>query len=39
MFRFGRSARDPLSDVKAAERWLSTLPGGDSLAVQSVVVE
>ncbi|MGE5104340.1 MAG: hypothetical protein ACM3NZ_06325 [Betaproteobacteria bacterium] len=39
MFRFGRSTKDPLSDVKAAERWLSTLPGGDSLAVQSVVVE
>ena len=39
MFGFGRSTKDPLSDVRAAERWLSTLPGGDSLAVHSGVIE
>ena len=39
MFGFGRSAKDPLSDVKAAERWLSTLPGGDTLGVHGDVIE
>ncbi len=38
MFGFGRSTKDPLSDVRAAERWLSTLPGGDTLAVHSDVI-
>jgi hypothetical protein len=38
MFRFGRSSKDPLSDVRAAERWLSTLPGGDTLAVHNDVI-
>ena len=38
MFGFGRSSRDPLSDVRSAERWLTTLPGGDTLAVQAGVV-
>ena len=38
MFGFGRSSKDPLSDVRAAERWLSTLPGGDTLAVHSDVI-
>ncbi len=38
MFGFGRSTKDPLSDVRTAERWLSTLPGDDTLAVHSDVV-
>jgi hypothetical protein len=38
MFRFGRSTKDPLADVKAAERWLSTLPGADTLALHSDVI-
>ena len=38
MFGFGKSMKDPLSDVKAAERWLATLPGADTLAVHSNVI-
>ena len=38
MFRFRKSGKDPLSDVRAAERWLATLPGDDTLAVHSDVV-
>jgi cyclic-di-GMP-binding protein len=38
MFGFGRSSKDPLADVKAAERWLSTLPGADTLALHSDVI-
>jgi len=38
MFRFGKSSKDPLADVKAAERWLATLPGADTLAVHSNVI-
>jgi cyclic-di-GMP-binding protein len=37
MFGFRRSSKDPLSDVRSAERWLSTLPGDDTLAVHSNV--
>jgi hypothetical protein len=37
MFRFGKSTKGPLSDVRAAERWLSTLPGDDTLAVHANV--
>ena len=39
MFGFRKSTRDPLSDVRTAERWLSTLPGDDTLAVHAVVLE
>src|SRR5882672_2722266 len=39
MFRFGRSNKDPLADVKSAERWLSTLPGDDTLGVHSDLIE
>jgi cyclic-di-GMP-binding protein len=39
MFGFGKSSKDPLSDVRAAERWLSTLPGADTLAVHRAVIE
>ena len=38
MFRFRRSGKNPLADVRAAGRWLSTLPGGDTLAAHSDVV-
>jgi hypothetical protein len=38
MFGFGRSSKDPLSDVRSATRWLSALPEGDSLAVHTDVV-
>jgi cyclic-di-GMP-binding protein len=38
MFGFGKSSKDPLSDVRSAARWLSTLPGGDSLGVHSDVI-
>jgi len=38
MFGFGKSSKDPLSDIKAAERWLATLPGADTLAVHSNVI-
>lgn len=37
MFGFGKSGKDPLYDVKAADRWLATLPGDDTLAVHSDV--
>ena len=39
MFGFGRSTKDPLSDVRSATRWLATLPGADSLAVHTEVVK
>jgi len=38
MFGLGKSSKDPLADVKAAERWLATLPGADTLAVHSNVI-
>jgi len=38
MFRFRKSGKDPLADIRAAERWLATLPGDDTLAVHSDVV-
>ena len=38
MFGFRRSTKQPLSDVRTAERWLGTLPGDDTLAVHTDVV-
>ena len=38
MFGFRRSSKDPLFDVRSATKWLSTLPGADSLAVHTDVV-
>ncbi len=38
MFGFGKSSRDPLSDVKSAERWLAAFPGNDPLAVHVEVL-
>lgn len=33
MFGFGKSIKDPLADVKSAERWLAGFPGNDPLAM------
>jgi hypothetical protein len=38
MFGFRRSTKDPLSDVRSATRWLSTLPGGDTLGVHNSLI-
>lgn len=35
MFGFGKTVKDPLADVKAAQRWLASLPGNDPLAVHA----
>jgi len=35
MFRFGKSNRDPLADVKSAERWLAAFPTNDPLTIHS----
>ncbi|MEO8537821.1 MAG: hypothetical protein ABI533_09850, partial [Betaproteobacteria bacterium] len=39
MFRFGKSNKDPLGDVRSAERWLATLPVTDTLGVHSRVID
>lgn len=33
MFGFGKTTKDPLSDAKAAERWLASFPTNDPLAI------
>lgn len=33
MFGLGRTAKDPLADAKAAERWLASFPAADPLAL------
>jgi hypothetical protein len=33
MFGFGRTVKEPLVDVRSAERWLAAFPGNDPLAV------
>jgi hypothetical protein len=33
MFGFSKSIRDPLADIKSAERWLASFPGNDPLAM------
>jgi hypothetical protein len=38
MFGFGKSNREPLSDVKSAERWLASFPTNDPLAIHSELV-
>ena len=38
MFGFGKTDKDPLADVKAAERWLATFPANDPLALQAELV-
>lgn len=38
MFGFGRNDKDPLADVKAAERWLASFAANDPLALQAGLV-
>ena len=38
MFGFGKSVRDPLADVRAAERWLASFPLSDPLAIHGEVL-
>jgi hypothetical protein len=38
MFGFGKNNKDPLSDVKAAERWLASFPTNDPLALHAEVL-
>ncbi|MEO8488098.1 MAG: hypothetical protein ABI585_17355 [Betaproteobacteria bacterium] len=35
MFGFGRTTREPLADVKSAERWFAAQPAGDPLAIHA----
>jgi hypothetical protein len=35
MFGFAKNSRDPLADVKSAERWFASFPTNDPLAVHS----
>ena len=38
MFGFGKSDKDPLADLRAAERWLAAFPANDPLAMQARLV-
>ncbi len=38
MFGFGKPNRDPLADVKSAERWLASFPANDPLALHGELV-
>ena len=38
MFGFGKNLRDPLADVKSAERWLASFPTNDPLAIHGEVL-
>ena len=38
MFGFGKSVRDPLADIKSAERWLSSFPANDPLAMHAEIL-
>jgi hypothetical protein len=38
MFGFSKAIRDPLADVKSADRWLASFPTNDPLAVHSEVL-
>jgi hypothetical protein len=38
MFGFGKTNRDPLADVKSAERWLASFPTNDPLGIHSAVL-
>lgn len=39
MFGFGKNNKDPLADVKTAERWLAAFPGNDPLAAHAGLLE
>ncbi|MFO1323194.1 MAG: hypothetical protein U1F15_03930 [Burkholderiales bacterium] len=38
MFGFGKTLRDPLADIKSAERWLASFPTHDPLAIHGEVL-
>jgi hypothetical protein len=38
MFRFGKTTKDPLTDAKAAARWLEGFPANDALVMHSAVL-
>ncbi|MEO8346111.1 MAG: hypothetical protein ABI607_10480 [Betaproteobacteria bacterium] len=38
MFGFGSTHRDPLTDIKSAERWFASFPENDPLALHSALV-
>jgi hypothetical protein len=38
MFRFGKAPKDPLADAKTAERWLTSFPASDPLAVHAALL-
>lgn len=38
MFGFGKTAKDPLTDAKTAERWLGSFPTLDPMALHSAVL-
>ena len=38
MFGFGSTSRDPLADIKSAERWLASFPDNDPLAMHAAVL-
>jgi hypothetical protein len=38
MFGLGKDHKDPLADARTAERWLTTFPGNDPLALQREVL-
>ncbi len=38
MFGFGKPPKDPLADAKTAERWLTSFPATDPLAVHAAIL-
>jgi len=38
MFGFGKTNRDPLADIKSAERWLGSFPANDTLGIHGEVL-
>ena len=38
MFRFGSNHRDPLADIKSAERWFASFPDSDPLALHAALL-
>jgi hypothetical protein len=38
MFRFGKTIKEPLTDAKTTERWLTSFPANDPLAMHGAVL-
>ena len=38
MFGFKNASRDPLTDIKSAERWLASFPENDPLAMHAALL-